>query len=794
MNKLRLLLILLIAFLGTYSAKATHMMGGDLTYKHLHDSTYELTFLVYRDCSPGTASLDATITYWIYYKKSKNIFLNNKTISLFNNQADTVYPEAPNCVTPTGVCIQSGKYVDTVTLGSDPDGYVVSWYRLARNYNITNLKQCVSSTINTSCTSGSCNNRNPFGMVWTTDIPGAKYQNSSPQFLTVPVPYFCTGITNSFNHLVYDPDGDSLAYKIVTPLSPDECLPVVPSPSNTVSAPSYNDVHSNVVYQSGFSVSKPFGSASSAISISSTTGEMKANPKSSGNYVIAVKVEEYRVDPVTKKATYLGSVRRDLQFVAGACPNISNAPPYFSQSGNSVIEVDPYDTVEFTIKVADNSDSVYIKANGSIFGGPGSSLNAPFARFNDTTGLKAAEQTFFWVPTCDHITYTSPHVFTINLSDEGCNSVQRTYSIYVRGRDIYTPPDIKCLQKTAKNIIQVKWDTLKNVQYFNGLHVYRVGPNGVPTKIRTFRDSTVLGFYDSTATDAFKNTYKYYLKIENSCGLEGFKSDSLSTIFLSYSEINDNSLRFNWSKYGDGPYKYILEKKQGSNFIDVDSTTSTSLDYSSCTLNTDFRIKVVDTTNYKSCIAYTDTVSSTTVDNSAPQGAPTLRNLSVLDYSSVEVTFNKSASAEVNQYAFIRSANGGTFGLVGTTSDNSNTINYTDNSSLSTSNTSYCYKIIAQDSCGNSGDTSKAHCTVNLKGFDGQRTSKIRWNKYKGYPIDSQFLQRYDTVSNVWVNIADLGATDSFYTDNSNTLCGFTYFYRLATKEKTTGTPMISYS
>lgn len=794
MNKIFRILLLIPLMFCVKTSLGTHLMGGDLTYRHLHDSTYELTFLVYRDCNNGQAAIDPSITYWVYYKKTKNIFINNRTIGLYKNTADTVKPEAPNCVTPSGVCIQSGRYIDTVVLGSAPDGYVVNWFRLARNYNITNLKNCVSSTNNNSCTTGSCNNRNPFGMVWTAEVPPHKYKNSSPQFLTVPVPYFCTGITNSFNHVVFDPDGDSLAFKLVTPLSPDNCAPIVPRPSSTVSAPAYNTTYDEVIYQSGYSVSRPFGSTSSAISINSTTGEMKANPKSAGNYVIAVKIEEYRVDPVTRKATYLGSVRRDLQFVAGNCPNVTNAPPYFTQSGNSVIEVDPFDTVKFTIKTADNSDTVYMKANGSIFGGAGSTLNPPFARFNDTSGYKGTEQEFFWVPTCDHITYTSPHVFTVNLADEGCNAVQRTYSIYVRGRKIYTPPDIICLNRVSKNIIEVKWDKLKNVQYFNGLHVYRVDPNGNRTKIRSFTDSTVLGFYDSTVTDAYQANIRYFLRIENSCGLEGFRSDSLSTIALSYSEINDNSLRFNWTKYGDGPYKYILEKKNGSTFSPTDSTTNTTLDYASCVLNTDFRIKVVDTTTYKGCTHYSDTVTSTTVDNSSPQGAPTLLNASVIDRNEIELVFRKSTSNEVNQYGIIRSANGGAFSSIGTTDLNTNIVVYNDVNSITTNNNTYCYRIIAQDSCGNSGDTSLKHCTVNLKGYDGQRASKLRWNKYKGFNIDSQFVQRYDTINQKWVNIASLSSTDSTFIDQNNTLCGFTYFYRIATKEKTTGNPYIALS
>ena len=521
-----LFLLLLIPFLfSSQQLSASHLMGGDLTYRHLGDSTYEITFLVYRDCNNGTAAIDASLTYWVYEKSTKDVFINHRQIGLYQNRTDSVKPEAPNCVSPSGICIESGTYIDTVVLGGDPGGYIVNWYRRARNYNILNLRRCKASSVNTSCNSSGCNQQNPFSMVWTAEIPSYKFNNSSPQFLTVPVPYFCTGITNSFNHVVFDPDGDSLVFKIVTPLSPDECLPVLPAPSNTNPAPSYSDVYKNVTYQSGYSVSKPFGASSSAISINSTTGEMKANPTTAGAYVIAVKIEEYRVDPITKKSVYLGSVRRDLQFIAGNCPSISNTPPYFTKSGSSVITVSPFDTIKFDIEIADNSDSVYMSANGNIFGVDGSTLPKPHASFPATRGKKTASQEFFWVPTCDHITYTSPHIFTVNISDDGCNQLQKTYTIFVKGRTIYQPPAVKCLDVASNSSIKITWDTLKNVQFFNGLFLYRVDASGVTKKVASFTDSTKVDYTDNSVTNALSSAYRYYLRIENSCGLEGFRSD-----------------------------------------------------------------------------------------------------------------------------------------------------------------------------------------------------------------------------------------------------------------------------
>ena len=778
------LLLTLLSSLFAIQSSATHVMGGDLTYRHLKDSTYELRFLLYRDCNSGQANIDRNITYWIYYKKSKSIFLNNRTVGISANGAQFVQPEAPNCVTPSGVCIQSGEYIDTVTLGSDPDGYIVTWYRHERNHTIDNLKRCQSSSNNSSCNTGNCfNNRNPFGMVWTAEIPSYKLENSSPQFLTVPVPYFCTGITNSFNHVVYDPDGDSLVFKIVTPLSPEQCLTPAPNPSSTNAAEAYGTVYKNVVYQSGYSVTKPFGSSSSAISINSTTGEMKANPSSAGEYVIAVKIEEYRVDPVTKKTVYLGSIRRDLQFIAGACPNASNSPPYFSSAGSATIDVNPYDTIEFTIKAQDNSDTVYMRSNGNIFGVTGSSLNPPFASFRDTQGFKAAEQTFFWVPTCDHITYTSPHVFTVTLSDEGCNTVQKTYSIYVRGRTIYTPPNISCLDVVDNSTIKVSWDTLKNVQFFKGLHLYRVDDVGKREKIKSFTDSTLVSYTDIGVTNALSRNYRYYLKIENSCGLEGYSSDSLSTMKLTHTEINDKTLRFDWNEYSTGPVKYVLEQKIGSTWTVIDTTTKLFMDFSSCVLNTDFRIEAIDTSGVGTfCPSYSNVVTSTTVDKTPPVGAPGVNRATVLDWSNSDLSFKKSTSSEVTQYGILRSENGAAFSQINIVKSTASNITFSDNSSLTNNEKHYCYKVVAQDSCGNPGDTSATHCLTNLKVLAGQRESKLRWNPYTGYTLDSQLVERYDTLSKSWKIIARLDENATKYVDNSNVLCGFNYSYRITSK------------
>lgn len=779
-----ILLLLLFPLLFINGAKATHVMGGDLTYRHLHDSTYELTFLIYRDCAFGNAQIDDDITYWVYYKSNKNVFINNRTVDLYNNTTESVDPEAPNCVTPSGLCIESGKYIDTVVLGSDPKGYIVTWYRLERNHAIDNLKRCQSSSSNTNCNgSFNCTNRrNPFGMVWTAEIPSWKFKNSSPQFLSVPVPYFCTGVNNSFNHVVFDPDGDSLSFKIVTPLSPEQCLRAAPNPSSSNSAPSYGTIYKNVVYQSGYSTTRPFGSSSSPISINAVTGEMRAKPLSSGNYVIAVLIEEWRVNPVTKKREYLGSIRRDLQFIAGSCP--SNSPPTYTKVGNSTYRVDPGDTLEFDIAGKDANDTVYLTSKGNIYGGLGSTIDKPYARFNDTSGFKSVQQTFRWLPTCDHITYTSPHVVTITLSDEGCNAIQRTYSIFVNSRPILRGPELTCLEIRNNSSIRLRWDTLKNVPYFKAMHIYRIDKQGNKLKVKSFTDSTIVSWTDNSVSNATTDFYKYFITVENECDLEGVPSDSLSTVQMSVQEVNDKSLRFRWNRYGHGrSYRYVLQKLVGTNFLPLDSTFDTSLVYSSCGLNTDYRLLIQDTSSGAlNCTIYSQTVSSSTKDSIGPDDPAKLLNSSVLSWTSIQLRFLKSPTSDATSYRIWRSANGAAYKQAGLISSSADTIDFTDNSGLNTNTKRYQYLIVAIDSCGNAGDSSNVHQTVNLTVSAGQLSARLNWDTYEGYStIDSQWVERYDTLNSNWYTAKRLGATDTTFEDTSNILCNFTYTYRIRT-------------
>ena len=84
--------------------------------------------------------------------------------------------------------------------------------------------------------------------------------SSSPSFSNIPITIICEGKTFCFNHGAIDPDGDSLAYSLVTPYNegPGSSAPYV-------------------IYAHGYSAQQPLPS-DPPISLNPFTGEICMTP------------------------------------------------------------------------------------------------------------------------------------------------------------------------------------------------------------------------------------------------------------------------------------------------------------------------------------------------------------------------------------------------------------------------------------------------------------------------------------------------------------------------------------
>lgn len=303
MNKLVICLTILSGLmLSVTSLKATHIVGGEMTYECLGNNQYQITMRVYRDCYSGQAGFDgspgaqsARVT--IYLGSGQNA-QNMGTPNIGTPDITKIDPVVTNpCLTaPANVCVEEGLYTFTVNLIPSDKSYFIAYQRCCRNGTISNI-----------ITPGDV------GATYAVEITPLAQQecNSSPTFQDFPPIAICVNDTLRFDHSATDKDGDSLVYSFCTPLYGGSKNNVAPNPE---SKPPYD----GVTFQWPFSQNNPVG-GNPQVSIDPITGEIFGFPTIQGQYVVGVCVTEYRNGEV------LSITQRDFQFNIVACVQAINA-------------------------------------------------------------------------------------------------------------------------------------------------------------------------------------------------------------------------------------------------------------------------------------------------------------------------------------------------------------------------------------------------------------------------------------------------------------------------------------
>jgi hypothetical protein len=280
-NPLRWLWFTLFLISLASSGKASHGFGTDIIYTCINPCTTRVSLRMYNDCSASC--------YWGLWFRLKE--------------------RTPGCVLPPIV----GPVVAALTteltpicpsvasncsmLGSQIKG--LDEWTWSRDYDICAGSPCEFDILWTDCCRSPMlqNLVNPgstgYAIVGTFISTGLGSCNNSPVFTDPPVSYFCSGQDQQFALGAYDPDGDSLAYTLMT------C---------------YADSVNTVNYAVGYSALQPMGPTWN-LSLDSLTGilTMQALPGNNVTAAVAVRVDEYR------NGLLIGSIQRDMQFIASAC-------------------------------------------------------------------------------------------------------------------------------------------------------------------------------------------------------------------------------------------------------------------------------------------------------------------------------------------------------------------------------------------------------------------------------------------------------------------------------------------
>ncbi|MBN8703851.1 MAG: PKD domain-containing protein [Bacteroidetes bacterium] len=140
--------------------------------------------------------------------------------------------------------------------------------------------------------------------VYTNDF----VSNSDPVFNLFPPLFLCAGEPFTFDHAATDPDGDSLVYSFYTPYDGDNGVGALDPTFSGNTA-----IFTPITFLGGFSSTNPLGGA--PLTLNPVTGLLSGTPSALGQYVVGIKVKEYR------NGIYIGETIRDFQF------NIVNCPP-----------------------------------------------------------------------------------------------------------------------------------------------------------------------------------------------------------------------------------------------------------------------------------------------------------------------------------------------------------------------------------------------------------------------------------------------------------------------------------
>ncbi len=276
-------------------ATATHIVGGEMTYRYLGSNQYEIKLKLYIDCFNGNPSAIAQDAYAnvAIFEGDSGKYLPSLCQSILRDAPVRVSKTNYNCIKISpNACVDAYEYVKTVTLPPVKGGYYLSFQRCCRNNTIINIINPLSTGEN----------------IWTkindtTDIGF----NSSPEFKNLPPNFLCTNAPLVFDHSATDADGDSLVYEFFQPYT-GATSPNPRPECNQYQNPPFTQIQFESVYSYYDAIP-----SSPTVSLNKRTGELKITPTLQGQFVVGIVVKEYR------KGILIGYTQRDYQFNVQNC-------------------------------------------------------------------------------------------------------------------------------------------------------------------------------------------------------------------------------------------------------------------------------------------------------------------------------------------------------------------------------------------------------------------------------------------------------------------------------------------
>jgi gliding motility-associated-like protein len=372
MNLIKRLFVTLTAAATIATASASHVPGGNITYECVGPNQYLVTLTLFEDC--GTAF---TGNYDEYLTLTNDCGLASPSVTLPN----IVYQQEMSQLCPA----QIGN--SECNGGTLPGIWMHQWQAV-----VTLPGPCDSWTFaySSCCRNTSVNVSGQPGYYWESILNSATAPcNTSPIVTAQPIPYVCLNQAVNYNLSAYEPDGNTLVYTLIG----------AQSAAGTF-----------VPYNAGYSAAAPIP----GMVIDPATGQISFTPTSTGNYIVAVLIEEYDA-----AGNLVGSIIHDIQFEVINCTNVNpNIPAagiqnYVGQGGQiapNAVEVCEGDSFCFDV-VFDDPDATNVLTVTSNVGSvlPGATISQ--------TGTNPVTATVCWTAVPGQPNFNS---FVFTVEDDGC--------------------------------------------------------------------------------------------------------------------------------------------------------------------------------------------------------------------------------------------------------------------------------------------------------------------------------------------------------------------------------------
>jgi gliding motility-associated-like protein len=289
---------------------ASHVMGGDITYKLVNPEIgrYKFTVTLYRSCAgaPNFFNDSLDIRRNGFKGRVKMTLIEKKEVTPLCLPPDVASKPITNCPGTTPIIngikgVERNIYEVEVTIGKDIGWAYVGYIEKLRNSEIT---------------TGQAND-----IFYIQSGMNTNYSNNSPVFTTEPIPYWCKNIDNTYNHGAVDTfderysevngvlvQKDILKYEMICAFNGE-------NPNLSQAA---NLINPCASYGTGLN-KNDFLFVEGKVDFNSESGDISCKPKNfNQDAVLAVAAFEYRAIPNPNGIGYyrekIGYVTRDIQF------------------------------------------------------------------------------------------------------------------------------------------------------------------------------------------------------------------------------------------------------------------------------------------------------------------------------------------------------------------------------------------------------------------------------------------------------------------------------------------------